>query len=300
MKKSFGILISFFLLATLGGCLPGEGWGGTILEVRYPSGYVWDSHTWDETVPVEGTRFSLGAKRGEDFEKNRRSDLLVLDEQGQELFSYPSAGFSVLRGEAAEEGCIWVSSERWKTPHYNGYVSGRLTESVLFLLDTGDGAVLYEQKLEKNELFLTARGSKCYFYDCGSESQRKLFGLYEIPAQSARVYYRDQENWQERVLVHEFDYCLEPEQTLEGSVEDRISFDLQQDWIVVSLSGYVQTDSQTNAWEYVETDRVVIPLEVAGMKESAEIKEPTRTKEPVETKELARIEESAGTEKSGK
>ena len=101
-------------------------------------------------------------------------------------------------------------------------------------------------------------------------------------------------------MVHEFDYCLEPEQTLEGSVEDRISFDLQQDWIVVSLSGYVQTDSQTNAWEYVETDRVVIPLEVAGMKESAEIKEPARTKEPVETKELARIEESAGTEKSGK
>lgn len=255
-RLSFVFLSALFLIML--SCDPDT--GSTLLAVGYPSGYERTAHTWDDPVPVEGADCQLRTEKADDFDKTRAYDLKILDGDGEVLYTCPGLGHSVVRGEAAGDGSVWISSELWNFNHYNGYQSGYLKKSTLLLVDLTDGSVLFQAELGKNELYLTSRGSICYFYNCGKREQKKFFGLFTIPARAAELYARDMENWDGKTTLHTFDYVIQPDELDEHSVEDQIQFYLDEDRITVSMTAYVQVDKETNAWDHVEKRRVVIPL----------------------------------------
>ena len=232
-----GVMAAGFLMALslFAGCDFHNGGGSAVIEICYPSGYSRDCYTWDETSPVEGTSYRLQAEKSENFKKTRRYDLQILGEDSQMIYEYPEAGYSVLRGEAAWDEYIWIVTENWNSPHYNGYISGDLTESILMLADMETGEILFQKELAEDELFLTSERDRCYFYDCGQRESEKWFGLLKIPGRNARIYYREKDSWEEEVWVYTFDYELEPEMD-KRSIEDRVRFLLDDKKIVVSMT----------------------------------------------------------------
>lgn len=225
----------FTFSVLLSGCDFNSQRGTAVIEVQYPSGYSRDCYTWDELSPVEGTSYQIQAEQSENYKKTKKYDIRILNEDGLVIYEYPEAGYSVVRGEAAWGEYIWISAENWNSPHYNGYISGSLTESILMLADMETGEIQFQKELGKNELFLTSAETRCYFYHCGQKASEQWFGLLKVPGRNARVYYREKDNWEQEVVVYTLDYELEPELD-DRSIEDRIRFLLSDEKIVLSMT----------------------------------------------------------------
>ncbi len=259
MKMPRFCLMIISLCCLLTGC--GD-WGGIVYRVEYPSGYGRDCSTWDDITPIEGSTLQLGYQKSDDYEKTRSYTLLLLDESGKTLYQYPNLGSTALRGVAGEEGSVWICSEQWSTPHFNGYRSGGLKGGTLLLAESGTGELLLQQTLERNELFLTAVGADCWFYAEGRPAEEKWFGLVKIPAENACIYTRNQAEWGQKTPVFQFGFVEWPEDLdIKGSVEETIRFEIEERQIQVVFTAYEQTDKQQNRWEHLEKRRVVIPLE---------------------------------------
>lgn len=265
MKKKCLCLLCLPLLLALTGC-PLRSIGLVDYEIVYPSGQTQsrDTYIWNEPVPVEGADWQLYPERAADWEKSRSYDLQVLDGEGELLYTYPGLGHAQMRGEGTGEGTIWLCTEDWNAapPYGCGYTSGDLAESDLLLVDMADGSVLFQEKLGANELFLTARETRCYFYYCGNEGGEEWFGLVKTPARNSCVYYRDTESWEDPVPVYDFGYI----EWLEQEWDDRLShtfalhFYLEEDVITVTATAQERPGLDTQHWDEVEKDSVAIPL----------------------------------------
>lgn len=261
-KTSIYLCYLFLLPILLCSCDFNSNRGTTVLEIIYPSGYARDCYNRDTEAPIEGTSFHLVAQDSEVDTESKEYELQILNENADILWQQSQLGYlPLLRGERAKEGSLWIVSEHWNTPHYTGYISSGLKESMIFLVDIEKNEILFQQKLKENELYLTSVGTKCYFYHCGQRKREQLLGLYTIPAVKAEIYYRDMKNWEEKVSIHSFDYELQPDRLDEKSVEDRIRFYLEQDKIKVSMTAYLQTEPNGGEQEYTEVSVVEILLE---------------------------------------
>ena len=116
------------------------------------------------------------------------------------LYAFSGAGQTAMRGEAGESEAVWICSEWWDTVHYNGYLNGHLTRSMVLLVDMRDGAVLFQGEAGKDELYLTSEGTLCYFYKMGKAGR-----------ENACVCCRDIRDWEEVQTVYTFDYAEEPD-----------------------------------------------------------------------------------------
>lgn len=255
-RRKIFLLCLFCISVLLSGCQYSP-YGAIAYQIIYPSEYSRDCYTWDKLTPIEGTDWYL--QKIQNNKKTENYDLQILDKEGGLIFEYPDIGKDTIRGEATGEGTIWICSEQWNSPHFNGYRSGDLVESLLLLLDIENGDILFQQKLGKNELYLTSAGTKCYFYFCGKEEEEKFFGLHRIPAQNAEVYYRDINDWTKKVSVYTFDYVEWPDNIDDKeSVENYIRFYLQDQIITIALTTYEAEPK--GVWQYIEKSSVEILL----------------------------------------
>lgn len=267
MWKKLRWVLCFPLLLLLTGCpFPWVHIGLVDYEIVFPSGYVQsrDTYSWDKPVPVEGTDWQLYPERAADWEKSRSYDLQVLDGEGELLYTYPGLGHAQMRGECAGDGTIWLCTGDWAAspPYSSGYTSGDLEKSGLLLVDMADGSVLFQKELGANELFLTARETRCYFYYCGNEGSEKWFGFVKTPERNSCVYYRDMENWDNPVLVHDFGYVewLEKEWDDRLTNHFRLRFTLGEDAVTVAAIAAERPDFVIQHREDVEKGSVTIPL----------------------------------------
>lgn len=170
-------------------------------------GTLWEDAS-DAFQVIEGTPYRLDASFGQEG-----SQVMLCDGEGEPLYSY--AAFDLYRsveyrGEAGADGTLWFCAEWWDTLHMRGYIDGTLKGTVVFWVDPSDGAVLFRGEADENELFLTARGDRVYFYQRGAAL--RLFGrtLYSRPA---RIYYRTTADWDNRQEVYRFDFYDAPPDT---------------------------------------------------------------------------------------
>lgn len=194
MKRNVWLLgvVSLLLLS---GCNPDSGLA--LIEVSYPSGYVRTSTTWDELTPVEEAEYQLRAQKAEDYDKTYHYDLQILDGAGDQLYEIPDVGQATMRGElAGDKSSVWVCSEWWGTVHYNGYLNGRLSKSIILLVDMADGAVLFQGETGEGELYLTSVKTRCYFYDAGEPGQTAWFGLVRTPGPSVIIGLQKSQSYQ--------------------------------------------------------------------------------------------------------
>lgn len=225
-------LLGVVSLLLLSGCNPDSGLA--LMEVSYPSGYVRTSTTWDELVPVEGAEYQLQALKAEDYDKTYHYNLQILDGAGDRLYEIPDVGQTAMRGELAGDGTsVWVCSEWWSTVHYNGYLNGRLSKSVVLLVDMTDGAVLFQGETGEGEFYLTSEKTRCYFYDAGEPEQTAWFGLIRSPARNARIYYRDTQDWKDPQTVYSFDYINEPDVASYKDSRLKVRFQMEEDLVRV-------------------------------------------------------------------
>lgn len=225
-------LLGVASLLLLSGCNPDSGLAW--IEVSYPSGYVRTSTTWDELTPVEGADFHLRVQKAEDYDKTYHYDLQILDGSGDLLYELPDVGQTTMRGELAGDGnAIWVCSEWWSTVHCNGYLNGRLSKSIVLLVDMADGAVLFQGETGEGELYLTSVKTRCYFYDAGEPERTAWFGLVRMPAQEAQIYYRDTQDWEAPQTVYSFDYVGEPDVASYKDSRSKVRFQLEEDLVRV-------------------------------------------------------------------
>ena len=225
-------LLGVVSLLLLSGCNPDSGLA--LIEVSYPSGYARTSTTWDELVPVEGAECQLRAQKAEDYDKTYHYDLQILDGAGDQLYEISDVGQTAMRGELAGDGAsVWVCSEWWSTVHCNGYLNGRLSKSVVLLVDMADGVVLFQGETGEGELYLTSVETRCYFYDAGEPEQAAWFGLVRTPARNARIYYRDTQDWEDSRTVYSFDYIGEPDVASYKDSRLKVRFQLEEDLVRV-------------------------------------------------------------------
>lgn len=253
-------LLCFFVL--YGGCMfQIPPYGAVAYQVIYPSGYARDCYTRDDLMPIEGTDYQMKQQEAAEHENSREYDLQILNGAGEVLFTYQGLGSRTMRGAAGSDRTVWICSEQWNSPHFNGYRSGDLTGGILLLADMESGEILFSQELEENELYLASVGTKCYFYYGGKEAGKKLFGLLETPRKNAELYYRDSADWSEKISVYEFNYVEWPDDIDNtASVEDYIRFYVNEQKIAVAFTTYEQTEKKTNKWEYIEKSKVEISL----------------------------------------
>ncbi len=152
MKRKVSNDVFLFCLAVIAallltGCNPEA--GAVTYEIIYPSGNTKNGSVYDETAFVEGTSYSLQWEKAEDDKKTYDYDLKILDENGSVLYEYPDIGSETMRGMLQGDALIWVCTERWTSIHRNGYAEGCLKECNLLLIDLRDGAILFQEKLEK-------------------------------------------------------------------------------------------------------------------------------------------------------
>lgn len=264
MKKKMRVLFLVCLLPlVLCGC-PGLANGEIEYEIIYPSGNIRGQYSYIP-VNIEQTSYQLD-NRFEMFEESVRilgTDyvigteyvyyLQILDEAGTLLYEYEGLGNDTLWGLAAGDQTAWISSEDWITSHVNGYRSHNLKGSILLRVDLSNGEILFQQEIDAYELYLMSRGTRCYFYDCGEESEEKLFGLSTTEQENARIFYRDVENWEEEVTIYTFDYALYPD----IDDIDALRFSLEQEDEIMVLPSY---DTDTGLVPF-ENQTYVIPLE---------------------------------------
>ena len=208
-QRVFPMVLAVRGVFSVAGCNPDS--GAVSQEVVYPSGYARTPYTWGEPIPVEGTDWLLQPQKAADYDKTHAYDLQFLDGDGALLYELPGVGRPTMRGEAAEGGAVWLCSEWWNTVHCNGYMDGSLTQSLILLVDTADGEVLFQEKAGAGELYLTSEGTRCYFYESGEPERIEWFGLVRTPEKNARVFFRDALDWQNPQTVYVFDYVYWPD-----------------------------------------------------------------------------------------
>lgn len=238
-------------LLLLSGCNPNS--GAAFLEAVYPSGYVRTSATWDELTPVEGMDCRLRARKAADYDKTCRYDLQILDEAGDLLCEIPDAGRPTMRGEAAGGGAVWICSEWWDTVHYNGYLNGCLTKSVIMLVDIADETVLFQAGAGENELYLTSRGSLCYFYRAGKPGR-----------ENASIYCRDIQDWEAEQTVYIFDYAAEPEIAGYHDGRKKARFILDGDFIKVVWESTDRVLTSEGTYQSVFSEKVSYEIPLSG------------------------------------
>lgn len=237
--------------------------GGAEYRIIYPSGYIRDRYIRDNITAVEGTPYQLRCQKAEDYEKTYAYDLEILDENSEVLYTYPKMGSNTICGEAGDwEDTIWVCSETWALVHQPEYMDGCLDRSHLFLLDMQNGEIVFEADLEKNELYLTSAGDRCFFYFRGEKE--KDYGLFSIPAKNAEIYYRDTSDWGEKHTVSTFGYAMTPKIGTNHTSYIVARFFLEEDGIRVSWICHEY--SNENGWEDIEREAYDVPIEVDGPK----------------------------------
>jgi len=245
------------MLILLAGCTSD---GGAVYEIIYSSGYIRDPYVRTDTSPVVGTAYQLRSQKSEDYEETRHFDLQILNENGEVLYEYPQIGSTTMRGEdGSEENTIWVCSEFWDTPHYNGYINGSLIKSYLILLNMQNGDVLFQKEIESNHLYLTTIGRYSYFYFPGKNEQKGW--LRHSPAQNAEIYYVDISEWAQKKTLYTFDYVSEPEIENNSSAEIRVRFCLNANQLQIAWVSYELEGQQ---WVYKEQKIYDIPIEADG------------------------------------
>ena len=255
MCRTLSLCCTAAVILLLTGCNQAA---GAAYEVTYSSGYVRDCYTWDEESPIEGSSYYLRWEEAEDYEKTHSYDLLVLDADGSAIYEYPGIGSKTMRGIMLEDDIVWVCTEQWAAPHYNGYIESCLKESTLLLLDLSDGEILFQDKAGENEFYITSNETRCYFYAPGKEESEKLFGLVKIPSENAIIYYRDTADWTEKHTIYTFDYVLEPDIDTSNGVETRIKFYVAEDQLRVVWTSYESIGNEH--WDYLEKKAYEISL----------------------------------------
>lgn len=264
-KRRLGVLSLVCLLClTLCGC-PSPLNGEIEYELLYSGGGVRNRYSYPP-VTVNGTGYQLDSRTervkegieifGLHIGREYTNYLQILDEAGGILYEYEGLGSRTLWGADAGDGAVWVSCEDWITSHCNGYHSHNLVDSVLLKVNLSTGDILFRQEIEAYQMYLTTRGSRCYFYDCGEESEEKLFGLLVTSQENARIFYRELDNWEEEVTVYTFDYAVCPD--IEG-IESLLFSLEQEDEITVSPARYARPDF--DEWILFEGLEYVIPLQ---------------------------------------
>lgn len=260
--KNMGI--AFLLLAallSLSGCgyLAGR---SAMYDIIYPSEYSRDPYTKEADAPVQGSedwQLRWLPAAGEE-----PAALQLLDAAGQQLWRAPAEGLAAGRGTVltlrAETGLgqtVWLAAENWAKSRYNGYLDGGLRGGWLYLLSAADGSVLFQAPIKPGELFLTACGTRCYFYYPGKTSRRRA------DIRPAQIYWRDFNSWLLPHPVCTFDYIGAPELlTAEGESLpiDRLRFYVQENSLRLDFTCYEQTDASTDRWSFVVKDSVELPL----------------------------------------
>lgn len=243
--------VGLAMLLLLSGCNPDSGSGS--LEMVYPSGYTRTNGTWDELAPVEGTGYQLQAQKSSDYDKTHNYDLQILDEAGDLQYTLPGIGRPTMRGEAAEGGTAWVCSEWWDTVHNNGYLNGHLTKSVVLLVDMMDGEVLFQAEIGKNELYLTSKGSLCYFYKIGKSEQ-----------ENAQICCRDIQDWETEQCIYTFDYAVEPDITEYNDSRTKARFILGDDSIQVIWESTDRILTSEGKYQSVFSEKVTYEVSLLG------------------------------------
>lgn len=240
-KKNIHVLcLACILPLLLCGC-PNYFNGKIKYEIVYPDGAIRDVYSYTPVV-IGQTGYQLDSRSERVNEgiwilglwyigREYVEYLQILDETGALLYEYEGLGNDTLWGLDARDGTAWISSEDWITSHYNGYHSHNLDGSFLLQVDLTSGDILFQREIEAYQMYLMTKGDRCYFYDCGEESEEKLFGLFTTAQENARIFYRDMENWEEEVTVYTFDYAIYPDiEDIDG-----LRFSLEQeDEITVS------------------------------------------------------------------
>lgn len=259
-------LLGVISLLLLSGCDPDS--GSALIEVSYPSGYVRTSTTWDELTPVEGTQYQLRAQKAEDYDKTYHYDLQILDVAGDRSYEIPDVGQTAMRGELAwDKSSVWVCSEWWSTVHYNGYLNGRLSKSVILLVDMADGTVLFQGETGEGELYLTSVGTRCYFYDAGEPGKTAWFGLVRIPARDARIYYRDTQDWEGPQTVYSFDYIGGPDVASYKDSRSKVRFQLEEDQVRVVWESTDRILTDNGKYDAVFSEKAVYEVSILDLEE---------------------------------
>lgn len=244
-RKFFWLLLLVLLIFS--GCDNTQGPG---YEIVYQSGYTRNCYTRVEPIPIENSGYHLQNNKEE-----RR--IQILDGEAV-IYELDCADFYAMRGEAGNDGLIWISSERWGAPHYNGYIDHTLIQSRLVQINPSDGEILIQKEIGRDELFLTSKGSKCYFYDRGEEGEKNLFGVEKRKTRNAEIFYRDVSNWKEKVNVYDFSYIGKPVGADGIEVKDKSSkliFHLKSESILISFIKKERSDDEVEQWS------IEIPLE---------------------------------------
>lgn len=251
------ILLLAALLALAGcGYLAGR---GAKYDIIYFSEYSRDPYTREETAPVQGAAadWQLRLSEGE------TPAFQLLDEAGQQLCQISAEGLAAnrnttlaVRAEAGLGQTVWLAAEQWAKSRYNGYIDGSLRGGQLWLVGAADGSVLFRAETQPGELFLTACGTRCYFYYPGKAARRRDDIL---PAQ---IYWRDFSCWLPHPVCT-FDYVGAPELTTaegESLPIDRLRFYVQENSLRLDFTCYEQTDVENDRWGFVVKDSVEVPL----------------------------------------
>lgn len=255
-KRKLQLACCLFLLLMLAGCNPE---GGTTYEIAYPSGYARNYQMDTKQFPIEGSTCQLQSEMADDYKKTFHYNLQILDESDQIIYEYPDLGSKIICGSLQEDDRLWGCAEHWASHHHKGYLEGWLTKSDLLLIDMQDGGILFQGEAEKDELYLTADGTRCYFYAPGSEASERFFGLVKVPAKNAEIHYRDSADWAEKHSVYTFDYITEPDIDTSGGVETRLRFSVFPDEIQAVWTSYESVGGGN--WEYLEKKSYEISLD---------------------------------------
>lgn len=282
MLKSQKIKIGYSLALLLLGLLTLSACGGQpaadvkMYDFVYASGYSRDPYARDEVQPVIGTELQLRADNEgalqfldaeggllyalADFQpesvKKSNLNLTVRAEAADKGVIMSGSGVFLPYAEESGEGAIWLCSEAWARSSYNGYVDGTLRGGRVLLLDAQTGSSVFSAETSPGELFLTAHGSRCYFYHPGKASRRKDDRL---PAQ---IYWRDINFWPLTHTVCSFDYVGTPK--YDGHEIERLRFYPQAEadgsCLRLDFTCYEQTNVENDRWDYVVQYSVDVPL----------------------------------------
>ncbi len=85
------------------------------------------------------------------------------------------------------------------------YINGALVESSFLGICRNTGEQLWNYRLGQNELFLTLEDNKVYFYNSGNYKIKDSDPAPEF----ASIYYRELENFEEKIVVHTFDFTVD-------------------------------------------------------------------------------------------
>ena len=252
-RRAWIVGLAAFLLLT--GCNPDS--GSAFLDLVYPSGYARTYTTFDEMTPVEGTDYRLRAQEAEDYNKTYDYNLQILDGNGNLLWELPDIGRPTMRGETAGATAVWVCAEWWDTVLCNGYLNGHLSKSIVLLVDTADGEVLFQAETGKNELYLTSRGNLCYFYKMGKSDQ-----------ENAYVCCRDIQDWEAEQVIYTFDYEVEPDIAAYKDSMLKARFILDDDSIKVVWESTDRILTSEGKYQAVFSEKVTYEISIDTSNES--------------------------------